>query len=72
MSVKPFIFILSVELLALRVCQEPNCKDIGPPNLDKLLDEVKIKKHWNVLATMHVCYNSVRFSFIYHMHSEEF
>ena len=31
----PFLFILSVELLALKIRQEPNCKGIRLPNLQE-------------------------------------
>lgn len=39
----PFLFILSMELLALRICQEPNCKGISLPNLQ----EAKISQFAN-------------------------
>ena len=34
-SLSPFLFILSVELLALKIRQEPNCKGIRLPNLQE-------------------------------------
>lgn len=39
----PFLFILSMELLALRICQEPNCKGISLSNLQ----EAKISQFAN-------------------------
>ena len=56
----PFLFILSVELLALKIGQEPNCKGIRLPNLQEakisqFADDTTLIRHQSskILVTDH-------------------
>ena len=54
----PFLFILSVELLALKIRQEPNCKGIRLPNLQ----EAKISQFADDTTLISKDTNSLKFS----------
>ena len=54
----PFLFILSVELLALKIRQEPNCKSIRLPNLQ----EAKISQFADDTTLISKDTNSLKFS----------
>lgn len=55
----PFLFILSMELLASRICQEPNCKGISLPNLQ----EAKISQFADDTTLISRDTNSLKCSF---------